>query len=170
MVKKVINRFITLLFGNGNANKLSAFVIGVIVSISVFSQEDNQLLGIYLDVEKAYLTKDLDKLSQVLSDDYLMTSIIYVEDGLQTSRVQNKVELLAALEKTHTINKSGASQPSNVQISKSQDDGFCGVSVVESSVTLNDEKFKESEMREICFVKSKEGFKAIKHRLEYIYR
>lgn len=162
---------VSLFLQGGNMRSAVFMVFGLLVSGYAYSQDDGSLIDVYLTFERAYLEKDIDKLSGLLSDEYLLTSIIFVENKMQTSRIQTKSELLARLSETsHIDNQSGVSLKGNLQIINLDQGGFCCQSLVEIPTRLEGDRYKENELREVCFIKSEGGFKANKHRLEFIYR
>ena len=148
----------------------SAFFL-VVPEVCAFSDEQSAMIDLYLEVETAYISKNIPFLADVLREDFSFTSIVYVEDKLLTSRVQTKEDLLSRMFDTLDMkNNSGLSLRENVKIIKNEGGGFCGSSVVKSPVSLKREEYNEVEEREICFARVGEGYKAIGQRLEFFYR
>mgnify|MGYP000327239938 CR=1 FL=1 len=111
-----------------------------------------QWVKLFLQVEDAYLNRNVLFLESVLDDKYFLTSIVHIIGEFRTSRVQVKSELLEALKKSKKLKADEwRSLPDRVVFSKRNESEFCGVSKAEAVKKIRSIEYSHVEERKICF-------------------
>lgn len=131
---------------------------------------EQALINVYLEYEKAYLANDARAVGKWMARDVMIVQTLHPPGMEPSSITVSREQLLRGMRQARGPRSDDLlTSPERVSLDERGESSFCGVGGADGEVMVSGKRYSEREVRRFCFREERRGFVLYRQTIDVYY-